>query len=168
MVTAGVGIGNVLLSDDGAGVWLARRLAATYRFVPEVQILDGGTLGLDLLPYLSTAERLLVIDAARTGTAPGTIAILREHEVPAVLRQSLSAHEASLCDLLAALTLLGKAPRELVAIGIEPLHVRPGVELSEPVRAALPAAEYAVVGQLEKWGVASVRDETHAETAFTL
>ena len=89
MVTAVVGIGNVLLSDDGAGVWLARRLAATYRFVPEVQILDGGTLGLDLLPYLSTAERLLVIDAARTGTAPGTIAILREHEVPAVLRQSL-------------------------------------------------------------------------------
>ena len=48
------------------------------------------------------------------------------------------------------------------------MHVRPGVELSEPVRAALPAAEYAVVGQLEKWGVASVRDETHAETAFTL
>lgn len=155
-----VGIGNILLGDDGAGVWLARRLARDHRFAPEITVLDGGTLGLDLISYVSEADRLIVVDAARTGAAPGTVTILREADVPAVLRSVLSAHEASLCDLLAALTLLGKLPREFVAVGIEPLLLLPSLELSEPVRNALPEVERAVLAQLAAWGVSTVCAET--------
>jgi len=62
---------NILLGDDGAGVWLIHRLLAGYRFEPEIEILDGGTLGLGLVTYLSDTDRLLIVDAATTGTAAG-------------------------------------------------------------------------------------------------
>ena len=130
MKTTVVGIGNVLLGDDGVGVWLIHRLLSAYRFEPEIEILDGGTLGLGLVTYLSDTGRLLIVDAATTGAAPGSVVVLRERDVPAILRATLSAHEASLCDLLAALTLLGRAPAEFVAIGIEPQAMLPSVELS--------------------------------------
>lgn len=148
-----VGIGNVLLGDDGAGVWLIQHLARSYRFTPEVELLDGGTLGLELLSYLADTPRVIAIDAARSGTAPGSVTVLHERDVPAVFRAALSAHEASLCDLLGALTLLGRMPAEFVAVGIEPLRTEPGVELSKPVHEAISRAEEAVVAQLRAWGV---------------
>lgn len=155
MKTTVVGIGNILLGDDGAGVWLIHRLLAGYRFEPEIEILDGGTLGLGLVTYLSDTDRLLIVDAATTGTAAGSVVVLRERDVPAILRATLSAHEASLCDLLAALTLLGRTPSEFVAIGIEPLDMLPSIELSAPVRAALDRAEIETIAQLALWGVAA-------------
>lgn len=154
MKTTVVGIGNILLGDDGAGVWVIQRLLAAYRFVPEIEILDGGTLGLGLVTYLSDTDRLIVIDAANTGAAPGAVVVLHACDVPAILRATLSAHEASLCDLLAALSLLGRTPAEFVAIGIEPQVILPSVELSAPVRDALGGAEAAVIAQLTAWGIA--------------
>lgn len=155
MKTTVVGIGNVLLGDDGAGVWLIHHLLAAYRFTPEIELLDGGTLGLGLVTYLSDTDRLLVIDAATTGSVPGTVAVMRGRDVPAILRATLSAHEASLCDLLGALTLLGMTPDEFVAVGIEPQDLTPSVKLSAPVREALEVAERAVVEQLSAWGIAT-------------
>ena len=155
MTTLVLGIGNLLLGDDGVGVWLVRRLQEAYRFAEPVDLLDGGTLGLELLAHVADCERLLVLDAATTGAAPGTVVVLRDGDVPAVLRSALSAHEASLCDLLAASTLLGTAPREFVAIGIEPAGVAPGIALSDAVRAALPAAEREALAQLARWGIAA-------------
>lgn len=157
MTTTVVGIGNVLLGDDGAGVWLARALHDDYAFEPDIEVLDGGTLGLGLATYLSETDRLLVIDAVAAGGPPGTIVTLREADVPATLRAAFSAHEASLCDLLATLTLLGKMPSSFVAIGIVPERIEPTVTLSEPVRAALPAAERAVIAQLAAWDVRATR-----------
>lgn len=161
-----VGIGNILLGDDGVGVRLARHLATSYRFAPEIDILDGGTLGLDLISYLSDTERLLVIDAAKSGTPPGMVTVLRETDVPAILRSVLSAHEASLCDLVAALTLLGKMPNTFVTVGIEPLRILPSIELSGRVRSALPTAERAVIAQLVDWGISVQRIAD--EAAFAL
>jgi hydrogenase maturation protease len=153
--TAVVGIGNILLGDDGAGVWLARRIAETYRFAPEIDVIDGGTLGLGLIPTLSDTKRLLVIDAAKTGSPPGSVSVLRDKDVPAVLRTILSAHEASLCDLLAALTFMGRMPDEFIAVGIEPLRIEPSLDLSEPVQGALPVAERTVLEQLRAWEISA-------------
>lgn len=153
MITTVVGIGNLLLGDDGAGVQLVRRLNA-YRFEPEIALLDGGTLGLGLVHYLAETDRLLLIDAVRTGAAPGTVVVLRDRDVPAVLRATLSAHDASIGELLAALTLLGKMPRELVAIGIEAERTAPSLELSPAVHEALVAAERETLAHLARWGVA--------------
>jgi hydrogenase maturation protease len=160
--TTVVGIGNVLLGDDGVGVWLVHRLIADYRFEPEIELLDGGTLGLGLMAHLGETERLMVIDAAKTGGPPGTLAVLGESDLPATLRSMLSTHEASLCDLLAALTLLGRAPREFVAIGIQPQSLAPGIALSAPVRATLAHAESEVIERLGAWGIAAVRTRAAA------
>lgn len=168
MKTTVVGIGNILLGDDGAGVWLVQRLLAAYRFEPEIDVLDGGTLGLGLVTYLSDTERLIVIDAASTNSAPGTVVVLRESDVPAILRATLSAHEASLCDLLAALNLLGRAPREFVAIGIEPQSLAPSIGLSEPVRVGLATAEKEVIAQLAAWGVVAEHRGAATPTVLTL
>ena len=168
MNTTVVGIGNLLLGDDGVGVWLARRLIAAYRFTPPVEILDGGTLGLGLASYLCDVDRLLIVDAATTGAAPGTVVVLHAADVPAILRATLSAHEASLCDLLAAMALIGRTPGEFVAIGIEPRDVLPALELSPPVRAALEEAECAVLAQLAAWGIAAEALDVPRETLLTL
>jgi hydrogenase maturation protease len=158
--TTVVGIGNLLLGDDGAGVRLAQRLLDAYDFSPPVEILDGGTLGLGLTSFLSDTDRLLVVDAATTGGPPGSVVVLREAGVPAILRATLSAHEASLCDLLAALTLLGRTPAEFVAIGIEPRDTLPSLDLSPPVRAALDEAERAALAQLAVWGITAAAKAT--------
>jgi hydrogenase maturation protease len=166
--TTVVGIGNVLLGDDGVGVWLVRRLLAAYRFEPEIELLDGGTLGLGLATYLSDTDRLLIVDAVANGGPPGTIVALHEHDVPAILRATLSAHEASLCDLLAALTLLGRMPSVFVAIGIVPQELTPSVELSAPVRGAFFDAEREVIAQLAEWGIAATALDVPAEMVLTL
>jgi hydrogenase maturation protease len=166
--TTVVGIGNVLLGDDGVGVWLVQRLLSAYTFEPEIEILDGGTLGLGLVTYLSDTDRLLIIDAASTGAVPGTVVVLRERDIPAILRATLSAHEASLCDLLAALTLLGRTPGEFVAIGIEPQNMIPSIELSTVVRDALEQAEREVVAQLGAWGIAAEALDVPRQTVLSL
>jgi hydrogenase maturation protease len=168
MKTTVVGIGNVLLGDDGVGVWLVHRLLAAYRFEPEIELLDGGTLGLGLVSYLSETDRLLVIDAASTGNVPGTVVVMRAESVPAILRATLSAHEASLCDLLAALTLLGRTPSEFVAIGIEPHSLAPSVELSDFVRESIARAESEVIAQLSAWGIACEALGVASQTALIL
>lgn len=168
MRTTLVGIGNILLGDDGVGVWLIQRLLAAYRFEPEIEILDGGTLGLGLVTYLSDTDRLLIVDAAATGAAPGSVVVLRGSDVPAILRATLSAHEASLCDLLAALTLLGRTPAEFVAVGIEPENLMPSVDLSTCVRSSLGEAERVVIEQLAAWGIAAEALDVPHATALVL
>ena len=168
MKTTVVGIGNILLGDDGVGVWLVRRLLSAYRFEPEIEVLDGGTLGLGLATYLSDTDRLLIVDAVAAGGAPGTVVVLREHDVPTILRATLSAHEASLCDLLAALTLLGRMPSAFVAIGIVPEELTPSVELSATVRGAFFAAEREVIAQLAEWGIAATALDVSPELILAL
>lgn len=168
MKTTLIGIGNILLGDDGAGVWLVRRLLAGYRFDPEIEILDGGTLGLGLATYVAGTDRLLILDAVASESTPGTVVVLRGPDVPAVIRTALSAHEASLCDLLAALTLLGTMPREVVAIGIVPQDLAPGVTLSDAVRAGLNEAEQVAVAQLRAWNVGVTAAGVVPETVLSL
>lgn len=168
MKTTIVGIGNVLLGDDGAGVWLARALIDRYRFDGDVEVLDGGTLGLGLVSYLCDTGRLLVIDAYKSDEPPGTIVVLHDADVPAVLRGALSAHEASLCDLLAAMTLLDVTPASVTVVGIVPAVLAPGVELSGAVRAALPSAEREVLRELAAWDVAATALPAPAETVLAL
>ncbi len=158
-MVAVLGIGNVLMGDDGAGVWLVRELSRAYRFTPAIDVIDGGTLGLGLIADLARIDRLLVVDAARTGRRPGSVSTFLDGDVRAVLRPIVSAHDASLNDLLAALTLLGRSPNELTVVGIEPFTLLPSVRLSRPVRSALPAAATTVLDRLASWGVAGLRQD---------
>ncbi len=150
-----LGLGNVLLRDEGLGVRVADALRRRFAFPPDVAVLDGGTLGLDLLPQLDGVERLLLVDAVTRGGAPGEIVRLEGDAVPGALDIKVSPHQVGVADLLAAARLLGTAPRHVVLWGMEPARLEPGTGFSPSVRQALPRLEAAVLGELRGWGVAA-------------
>lgn len=148
-----LGLGNVLLGDEGIGVWVAEALKRQFTFPESVTILDGGTLGLDLLPWLDGVERLLLIDAVKLGRAPGEIVRLEGDEVPAALDIKISPHQVGVQDLLAVTRLMGREPPHVVLWGMEPECLDAGMGFSPRVREALPRLLAAVLDELCRWGV---------------
>ncbi|HYS43384.1 MAG TPA: HyaD/HybD family hydrogenase maturation endopeptidase [Geobacteraceae bacterium] len=148
-----LGIGNLIMSDDGIGVRVVQLLAERYRYPAGVTILDGGTLGLDLLPRLEGVERLLVVDAVETGQPAGTLVRMAGEEVPIVLETKVSPHQMGLKDLLAVAMLQGFAPREMVLWGVQPALIELGTDLSEAVAARLETLVGKVLVELAEWGV---------------
>lgn len=148
-----LGIGNLIMSDDGFGVRVVQLLAGRYRFPPGVSVVDGGTLGLDLLPLLEGIDRLLVVDAVEMGRPPGSIVRLCGDDVPVALETRLSPHQVGLKDLLAVAMLQGFAPRELVLWGVQPERCELGMELSETVAKQLASVVDRVTAELAGWGV---------------
>lgn len=155
-----LGLGNVLLRDEGIGVWVADALRRQYEFPETVTVLDGGTLGLDLLPQLDGVEHLLLIDAVRLGRAPGETVRLEGDEVPAALEVKLSPHQMGVQDLLAAARLTGREPPHVVLWGIEPGSFEPGTGFSPKVQEALPRLQAEVLEELCSWGIRGQARET--------
>jgi hydrogenase maturation protease len=148
-----LGLGNILLRDEGLGVWVAESLARRFEFPPEVAVLEGGTLGLDLLPRLDGVERLLLIDAVALGRSPGDLVRLEGEAVPAALDVKISPHQVGVQDLLAVARLVGAEPPHVVLWGMEPERLGPGTGFSPRIEAAIPALVASVLGELEGWGV---------------
>ena len=148
-----LGIGNMIMTDDGIGVRVVQLLADRFRLPPGVRLVDGGTLGLDLLPKLEGVSRLLVVDAVETGNAPGTLVRLSGDDVPFALETKVSPHQMGLKDLLAVASLLGHLPGELVLLGIQPEVIELGTDLSPSVEAQLEPLVGNVVNELAQWGL---------------
>ena len=148
-----LGIGNLVMSDDGAGVRVVQELQKRYLFPPHVEIMDGGTLGLDLLPKLEGIGRLLVVDAVETGGEPGTLVRLSGEELPIALQTKVSPHQMGLKDLIAVAELMGHVPREMVLVGIQPAGIGMGAELSVHVAEQLEEMIANVLTKLNEWDV---------------
>jgi hydrogenase maturation protease len=148
-----LGLGNILLSDEGVGVRVVERLQERYEFPPDVELLDGGTLGMDLLAYVEAADRLLVLDALDMGAEPGTLGHLEGEEVPAFLSIKISPHQMGLSDLLAAARLREVYPEEIVLLGVQPAVIDVGLELSPVVAAQVDALVDKAVAELHRWGI---------------
>lgn len=148
-----LGLGNILLRDEGVGVQAVQQLMERFEFADDVQVLDGGTLGLDLLHYLEEADRVLIVDAVETGNAPGTLSRFSGDEVPAFLGVKVSPHQMGLTDLLAASRLRGRFPLELVLVGVEPEVIDTGLELSSSVASQMDALLEQVLAELSRWGI---------------
>ncbi|MDT8440702.1 MAG: HyaD/HybD family hydrogenase maturation endopeptidase [Desulfuromonadales bacterium] len=148
-----LGLGNTIMTDDGFGVKVVNTLSSRYRFSGPVQLLDGGTLGLDLLPYLEEIERLLIVDALDMRAAPGTISRIEGDEVPRAFASKLSVHQMGLQDLLAVAQLQGHVPQELVVWGVQPESIEMGTELTATIAAAVEPVIAAVVDELRSWGI---------------
>jgi hydrogenase maturation protease len=136
-----LGVGNVLLADDGVGPRLAHELQALYSGVDAVECVDGGTQGLALLAYFTGRDAVIILDAFSAGKKPGTVTVL---EGPAVLgcgaTRATTAHEGNAGELLATAHLLGDLPERLFLVGIEPERVQTELGLSDCVATALPVA----------------------------
>jgi hydrogenase maturation protease len=148
-----LGIGNLVMTDDGVGVQVVQRLQREYRFPGHVDIMDGGTLGLDILPRLEGIERLIVVDAVETGEAPGTCVRLSGEEIPVALETKISPHQMGLKDLLSVARLMGHSPREMVLVGVQPGSVEMGTELTCEVEAKVDNMIDNILNELRNWGV---------------
>jgi len=155
-----LGVGNLLLSDEGVGVRAIQRLGREYELPPEVSLIDGGTSAMELLDDLAGLALLVVADAVRSGQRPGHLLRLVDDEIPALFRTRLSPHQAGLPEVLAALILTGEAPRRTVLFGVEPASLATGLELSPPVAARLPHLVLALAAELKAAGL-DVRPRLH-------
>jgi hydrogenase maturation protease len=140
-----LGIGNILLRDEGVGVAVVQRIAMAQAKgvlpLPEgTRVVDGGTLGLDLLPMIEDADQLVIVDAVNLGRPPGTVTILRDESVQAALSGHVSPHQIGVGDLVAAARLTGIMPARLTLIGIQPEAISIGLELTGSVEAAVEVA----------------------------
>jgi len=147
-----LGIGNLIMSDDGIGVRVVQRLADRYRISGGVKLLEGGTMGLNLLGDLEGVDRLLVVDALETGGASGTLMRIGGDDISLGIEIRLSPHEIGLRDLLSAAALIGETPAEVVLWGIQPECLDVGEELSPAVAKRLDELTDRVADELRRWG----------------
>jgi hydrogenase maturation protease len=148
-----LGIGNLVMSDDGVGVVVAQQLQQRFRFPDTVEVLDGGTLGLDLLPKLEHITHLIMIDAVETGEKPGTCVRLSGEELPIALQTKVSPHQMGLKDLLAVSELMGHSPKEMVLIGVQPGSIDMAVGLTAEVEAVLEKLISNILHELDNFGI---------------
>lgn len=149
-------LGNTLRGDDGLGIRALERLRVRYSIETGAAFIDGGTLGLALLPYLEGRDSLLILDAVASGESPGTVTRLTCDDIPAAYGRKASMHESGLPDLLEAAALIGTLPRRVVLLGMEPERTAWAEELSASVQAALDALVGAAAAQIKAWGCAIV------------
>lgn len=148
-----LGIGNIILRDEGFGVRVAEYLDKHYEFPESVQIVDGGTLGIELTQYVTGTEKLLVIDSINGGAEPGTTFRFHNDDVMEHFQDKLSAHEVGIQDVLGLLTVTGHKIPDVVVIGAQPYDVEAGVELSDGMMELLPQMVEQALSELKNWGI---------------
>jgi hydrogenase maturation protease len=158
-----LGLGNILLKDEGVGAHVAQRLQQ--RSLPgSVEIVDAGTAALDVLLLAEGIERLVIIDAMRAGGKPGTIYVAHipagqtsqlAQIFPGQDGSKISLHQAGLLDALAAAKAIGRAPEQIVIVGVEPAEVDCGLELTDEVERRIPEIIDTVLKE--------IKDDIHAE-----
>jgi hydrogenase maturation protease len=149
-----LGIGNLLWADEGFGVRAVEALSRDFVLRDQVTVMDGGTQGLYLLPYVQAAQRMIVFDAVDYALPPGTLKLVRNADIPAYLGvRKMSLHQSSFQEVLSLAYLTGRHPRAMLLIGVQPADVSDyGGSLSEVVRARLPEALAIAAQTLAEWG----------------
>ena len=146
-----IGIGNNLLTDDGAGIHALHAFASD-NTADDIDCIDGGTVGLALLDRLAALDGLIALDAMILGKEPGTVTVLQDEDMDSHLRnQRGSVHEVGLSDLMDALRLCGELPQHRALIGIEPAAMDWGTEPTAAVAAAVPLAADRARELIQAW-----------------
>lgn len=143
-----IGLGNPLMSDDGAGLALWKAVRDSRKWDNRVLFEDGGTSGMMMLPLVEDSRAVIFLDAARTGSKPGTIIVRRNDEIPAWFSQMLSPHQIGLKDVLGAAQLRGFMPEKISLIGIEAESIDFECKLTDAVKSAIPSATETAVNEI--------------------
>jgi len=150
-----LGLGNILNRDEGLGVRCLGHMRRRLGLLENLDILDGGVLGMDLLPLVERTETLLVFDAVDARKPPGTILELAGPDIPLYSQVKLSGHQVTFQEVLHLAQIRDRFPRRLHLIGVQPADMAVGLELSPAVEAALPAAVERGIRILTEWGIIS-------------
>jgi len=149
-----LGVGNILLKDEGVGVRVIERLGERYLFPPEVELVDGGVLGPGLFSVIEGASRLIIIDAILNNQEPGTIYRFADKEIPERVYHKISLHEVDLIETLTLAKTVGKKTPEKIVLGIEPLDFGSwGMELTPVIGAKVDELVDLVLAELRRLGV---------------
>lgn len=149
-----LGVGNILLKDEGVGVKVVEELQRRYEFPEHVEVIDGGTQGLWLMATIQEADHLVVVDAVTCGGEPGSLYRLEKDDLPSGLRSKQSAHDSDLVEALNLCKLMDSEPKTVVVVGIEPADIQPfGLELTGPVQARFEDLITNVLRELSHHGV---------------
>jgi hydrogenase maturation protease len=150
-----LGIGNILWADEGFGVRCVEALDAAYQFGDDVTVLDGGTQGLYLLPFLEEARRLIVFDAVDYGKQPGDMVIAKDEEVPRFMGiKKMSLHQTGFQEVIACASLADRLPESMILIGVQPEQLEDfGGSLRDIVKAQIPRALEVALEQIKQWGI---------------
>jgi hydrogenase maturation protease len=146
--TVVLGLGNILHRDDGVGAQVLSRLRADHRVPADVSLVEGGTLGLELLPYIWDCARLIVIDAVDVGANPGTLVRMMGAELNSLPGNS-SVHQLGVSDLLVALRMLSERQPDVVLLGVQPENTDWSSELSSSIAATIDSLVEATLRELQ-------------------
>ena len=155
-----IGIGNILLRDEGVGVHVAQAMQAM-DLPDHVEVVDGGTSGADLVDVLADRRRVVVVDAVRGDAKPGTVVLFPAEDLLPEDAVAVSLHQLGLVDSLLMTRQLGCYPQEVRVVGIYPVDISPGLELSEVVARVVPKvidfilSQFAESAEIEQIPVAS-------------
>jgi hydrogenase maturation protease len=156
-----LGLGNLLCGDDGAGVAAVDLLRRRFQAPADARVLDGGTLGLSLLPYVEDARDAILVDAIRADGPPGGPVRLEGSDVPLAAMERLSVHQVGVADLLGGAHLVGRLPQRLLLLGVIPESIELRFGCSASVEAALPDLVERIVAEAEAWGYRFVPRRGH-------
>ncbi|UCV22732.1 HyaD/HybD family hydrogenase maturation endopeptidase [Ferribacterium limneticum] len=152
-----LGIGNILLTDEGVGVRTIEALERDYVLPADVEVIDGGTCGMEMLEQLENLDGLIVVDCVRCNQPPATPVLLKGDDVPVFFRTKLSPHQVSLSDVLASLEFTDRAPKSIAIVGMQPVSMALGLELSPEVAVKVPDLLAMTLAELQLLGVDAKR-----------
>ncbi len=161
-----IGLGNPLLADDGVGLAALARLREEWSLPSDVELLDGGTWGMMLLPAVEDADRLLLLDAIDVDEEPGATVVLERDELPLFLDGKVSTHQVGIREVLALASLRGTLPEETVAVGLQPAEVTTETALSPEAVAGLDDLVVRAVERLRGWGVGAEHQASGGESTL--
>lgn len=148
-----IGMGNVLMQDEGVGVRAVEELESRYIIPEGVTVVDGGTAGMELFDPIRNCDQLIVADAINTGDAYGSLVRIANEDVPSFFQTKLSNHQLGLSDLLALLTLKGEVPEHVVIIGMVPHSLENKLGLTPEATAGLAGMVDMLLDELADLGV---------------
>ncbi len=151
-----LGVGNLLMGDEGVGVRAVNELGRRFEMPPEVAVIDGGTMGIELLPYLDGCSHLLIVDAMQGEGRPGETRRIGIDSPPNFFRNRTSPHQIGLADVLSLAAMTDALPGSVTLLGVIPQQVESGLELSEPVTAGMEQLLVMLCDELAGLGVRPV------------
>ncbi len=148
-----LGVGNILLQDEGVGVRVIEEMTRRYSFPENVEVLDGGTLGMELMRFLLGTDKLIIVDAIDGNLSPGEIYQFEKDAVKIYFREKVSVHDLGIQDVLASLDVLEKPLKELVVLGVQPAVIDVGLDLTPIVAQSVEPVITKVLALLAAWKV---------------
>ncbi len=151
-----LGLGNILMSDEGVGVHTVNEFEKRYTVPAYVEIVDGGAAGLDLIPFIEGRDKVLMVDAVNFDQEPGYVGILENEAIPVRLATKASMHHLGLMDVLSIVKLSGNYPKEVCIVGIQPKSLELGLDMTREICDKQEVLIKRVVDKLKDWNIPCV------------